>query len=317
MSAGFRGASASQDSRFSNKEKKLLKTMAFPEELSSPVDISKVNMESMQPWIVKRTTEILKIEDEVVVGLLVNLLEENVNPKMIQIQLTPFLEGNTGAFMTELWKLLLSAQETPSGVPQAFIEEAAKERAKQKALEQQYVVSFNRGPRVRAGGGRSRWDNEDRGGGRSESHYSGNDDDKSNRGGGDRDRGSSHPHRRHHRGRHQRDRSPHGGGRRRKTLDLGGGKGKESSDLEASSGERQRNDDRRDRSRGGGREMFWRRERRDRGDRGERRDRNWGRSKGRDSGDARAEANDGADGGKREQGNNPPPRQPSPRRDTS
>ena len=100
MSAGFRGASASQDSRFSNKEKKLLKTMSFPEELSSPVDISKVNLESMQPWIVKRTTEILKIEDDVVVGLLVNLLEEKVDPKMIQIQLTPFLEGNTSAFMT-------------------------------------------------------------------------------------------------------------------------------------------------------------------------------------------------------------------------
>ena len=61
----------------------------------------------MKPWITERITEYLKFEDEVVVGLVLNLLEEeNVDPRLIMIQLTPFLEANTVPFMTELWKAL-------------------------------------------------------------------------------------------------------------------------------------------------------------------------------------------------------------------
>lgn len=37
--------------------------------------------------------------------------ESEPDPRLIQINLTGFLERNTGAFMAELWKLLISAQE--------------------------------------------------------------------------------------------------------------------------------------------------------------------------------------------------------------
>ena len=163
MSVGFRGTSSNQDSRFSNKETKLLKTLKFPEELSLPVDMNKVNMEAMRPWIVEKVTELLTFEDEVVDNLVINLLEEeNLNPKLIQIQLTPFLEGNTGPFMLELWTLLLSAQGTPSGVPQAFLDKQAEEARKRRELEREYDAKFRQSRWER--GSRSReWEEEERG----------------------------------------------------------------------------------------------------------------------------------------------------------
>ena len=37
--------------------------------------------------------------------------EAEPDPRQVQINLTGFLERNAGAFMAELWKLLISAQE--------------------------------------------------------------------------------------------------------------------------------------------------------------------------------------------------------------
>ena len=55
----------------------------------------------------------------------------------MQIQLTPFLEAGVGTFMKDLWVLLLSAQETPSGIPQQFLDEQAEElRSKQERLRE-------------------------------------------------------------------------------------------------------------------------------------------------------------------------------------
>ena len=82
MSAGFRGASAGQDARFSNKEKKLLKTMKFPEDLDKPVDFKKVKLECMKPWIAKRVTELLGFEDEVVENLVQNLVSAPEAPSL-------------------------------------------------------------------------------------------------------------------------------------------------------------------------------------------------------------------------------------------
>ena len=45
------------------KEKKLLKTITFPEVLENSVDFKKVKLESMKPWIEKRVTEDLGFED--------------------------------------------------------------------------------------------------------------------------------------------------------------------------------------------------------------------------------------------------------------
>ncbi|XP_074556375.1 uncharacterized protein LOC141812227 [Curcuma longa] len=134
MSGGFfRGTSAEQDTRFSNKQAKLLKSQKFPLELEHPVDMTKVKMDVVRPWIATRVTELLGFEDEVLINFIYGLLDgKGVDGKQIQIQLTGFLEKNTGKFMKELWGLLLSAQDNASGVPQQFLDAKQEEMRKRK-----------------------------------------------------------------------------------------------------------------------------------------------------------------------------------------
>lgn len=53
--------------------------------------------------------------------------------KEIQIQLTGFLNKETPAFCKELWDLMLSAQDSPVGVPRELLE------AKKLELQQEQV----------------------------------------------------------------------------------------------------------------------------------------------------------------------------------
>ncbi|EHA8590271.1 serine/arginine repetitive matrix protein 1 [Cocos nucifera] len=135
MSGGFfRGTSADQDSRFSNKQAKLLKTQKFAPELDHVVDMTKVQMDVIRPWIATRVTELLGFEDEVLINFVYGLLDgKEVDGKQMQIQLTGFMEKNTGKFMKELWGLLLSAQNNASGVPQQFLDAKKEETDKRKA----------------------------------------------------------------------------------------------------------------------------------------------------------------------------------------
>lgn len=52
--------------------------------------------------------------------------------KKLQIQLTGFLEKDTPKFCKELWKLCLSAQENPQGVPHELLEAKKAELLKEK-----------------------------------------------------------------------------------------------------------------------------------------------------------------------------------------
>ena len=45
----------------------------------------------------------------------------------MQISLTGFLEKNARIFMAELWRLLLSAQESVGGIPKLFVERKKRE----------------------------------------------------------------------------------------------------------------------------------------------------------------------------------------------
>uniref|UniRef100_A0A9J7Z1T0 Serine/arginine repetitive matrix protein 1 n=1 Tax=Cyprinus carpio carpio TaxID=630221 RepID=A0A9J7Z1T0_CYPCA len=146
MDAGFfRGTSAEQDNRFSNKHKKLLKQLKFAECLEKKVDMTKVNLEVVKPWITQRVTEILGFEDDVVIEFVFNQLEEkNPDGKMMQINLTGFLNGkNAREFMKDLWPLLLSAQENIAGIPSAFLEQK-KEEIKQRQIEQEKLASLKK-----------------------------------------------------------------------------------------------------------------------------------------------------------------------------
>ncbi|KAI9478409.1 MAG: PWI domain-containing protein [Benjaminiella poitrasii] len=132
----FRGTSADQDGRFSNKEKKLLKSMSFPPEFDQKVDIKKVNLDVIKPWISNKITELLGLEDEVVIDYTCSLLEEpDLDPKRMQINLTGFLENKTKDFLSELWNLLLSAQNSVGGIPAQFIEQKKEELRRKKAEE--------------------------------------------------------------------------------------------------------------------------------------------------------------------------------------
>ena len=58
-----------------SKEKKLLKSLKFPKEYELKVDFKVVNWEVMKSWMAKRVTELLGLEDEVVIGYIYEQLE--------------------------------------------------------------------------------------------------------------------------------------------------------------------------------------------------------------------------------------------------
>eukprot|EP00123_Amoebidium_parasiticum_P016466 comp23439_c0_seq1/m.39081 comp23439_c0_seq1/g.39081 ORF comp23439_c0_seq1/g.39081 comp23439_c0_seq1/m.39081 type:complete len:366 (-) comp23439_c0_seq1:537-1634(-) len=135
----FRGTSADQDVRFSNKEKKLLEQLKskFPPEFETAVDLNKVNLDVVKPWITDRVTELLGIEDEVVIDYIFNMLEKDKkpDPRLMQINLTGFLESKTKVFMKELWCLFISAQKNPTGIPVEFLDRKKEELRKKKEEE--------------------------------------------------------------------------------------------------------------------------------------------------------------------------------------
>ncbi|KAH9879042.1 hypothetical protein J1614_002477 [Plenodomus biglobosus] len=119
----------------SSVDQKRLKATKFPPEFDKKVDIEKVNIDLMKKWIANRITKILGDEDDIVVETCYNLVEQNQFPniKEIQIQLTGFLNKDTAAFCKELWDLMLSAQDSPVGVPRELLE------AKKLELQQEQL----------------------------------------------------------------------------------------------------------------------------------------------------------------------------------
>merc|ERR1712012_285659 len=89
----------------------------------------------LKPWITKRTTEMLKIEDDVVVEFIFNQLEEKEpDPRKMQINLTGFLNGKYARmFMGELWAMLDSAQNSEAGIPTALLNAKMEELKDRKS----------------------------------------------------------------------------------------------------------------------------------------------------------------------------------------
>ncbi|KAF8761098.1 PWI domain [Rhizoctonia solani] len=145
----FKGTSAEQDRRFADKEHRLLKSIKFPPEFDRKVDMRKVELSVMRPWITKKVVELVGFEDEVVVEYVMGLLEDRSkppDPKVMQINLTGFLESKTPAFMSSLWALLLEAQDSPAGVPASFVQEKKEElRQKHETDERALAEARRRG----------------------------------------------------------------------------------------------------------------------------------------------------------------------------
>ncbi|VDN00831.1 unnamed protein product [Thelazia callipaeda] len=128
--AGFyRGTSSEQDSRFTDKERKLLKQMRFEEALDEKICMDRVNLDVLKPWITAKLNEILGLEDDVVIEYVFSQLEEkSLNPKVMQINLTGFLNARRAReFMGELWNMLLEAQNNENGIPTSLVEKKMKE----------------------------------------------------------------------------------------------------------------------------------------------------------------------------------------------
>ncbi|KAF8794026.1 Serine/arginine repetitive matrix protein 1 like protein [Argiope bruennichi] len=143
----FRGTSADQDNRFSDKQKKLLKQLKFNEILNRKVDMNKINLDVVKPWIAKRITDMLGgIEDDVVIEFVFNQLEAEKYPdaRMMQINLTGFLTGKYAReFMAELWALLISAEDSADGIPAAILEQK-KDEIKKRFEEQDRASSSSK-----------------------------------------------------------------------------------------------------------------------------------------------------------------------------
>ncbi|KAF7567546.1 PWI multi-domain protein [Pyrenophora tritici-repentis] len=167
-------------------DQKRLKATKFPPEFDKKVDIEKVNIDLIKKWIAGRITNILGDEDDIVVETCYNLVEQNQSPKIkeIQIQLTGFLGKDTAPFCKELWNLMLSAQDSPVGVPRELLEAkkaelqqeqlskaAADARRAEEQAQNAMIDAFrdtersDRPERGRGGGGRYRG-NDRRGRGR-------------------------------------------------------------------------------------------------------------------------------------------------------
>ncbi|TEB34358.1 PWI domain-containing protein [Coprinellus micaceus] len=185
----FKGTSADQDRRFSDKELKLIKSMKFPAEFDKKVDTRKVNLNVIRPWAAKKIVELVGFEDEVVIEYAMGLLEDesnpNPDPRKMQINLTGFLTKHTAPFMIELWKLLLEAQEEVSGVPRTFVEQKKEELRRNRENDVRAIDERDRRrlDEVRGGDrnrrGFSDRDDRDRDGGFGRGGYGGGD-----RGGG-------------------------------------------------------------------------------------------------------------------------------------
>ncbi|KAK1658586.1 PWI domain-containing protein [Colletotrichum godetiae] len=120
---------------------KLLRSTKFPAEFNQKVDMQKVNLQVMKKqeprhslWIASKISDILGSEDDVVIELCFNLIEGPRFPdiKSLQIQLTGFLDKDTAPFCRELWKLFLSAQTSPQGVPKELLEAKKLELIQEK-----------------------------------------------------------------------------------------------------------------------------------------------------------------------------------------
>ncbi|KAI9878258.1 MAG: hypothetical protein M1830_001437 [Pleopsidium flavum] len=154
---------------------KLLKQTKFPPEFNQKVDMKKVNVEVMKKWIAGKISEILGNEDDVVIELCFNLLEGARFPdiKVLQIQLTGFLDKDTARFCKELWTLCLSAQSNPQGVPKELLEakkleliqekidaekaaEEARRRKEQERVRDRDIDSIRQRERGERGRGRGR-----------------------------------------------------------------------------------------------------------------------------------------------------------------
>ena len=89
----YRGTTNEQDGRFSNKEKKLLKGLGWPEEYRERIDIKKIKMDVIKRWVEEKVKD-YGIDDELVTPFIIGELEGAGEKGMDGKSLVMNLQGN-------------------------------------------------------------------------------------------------------------------------------------------------------------------------------------------------------------------------------
>jgi len=134
----IKGTASVADSR---ARQKALKKTKFPRNFRTPVSLEKVNKPVLTQWIEQKVTSILGFEDEIVSSTAINLFLPSDNaspdPKKAQLDLAGFLGDQAVTFSAELWKLMLEAQASTSGIPLTLLEQKKKEMTEKMAANNQ------------------------------------------------------------------------------------------------------------------------------------------------------------------------------------
>ena len=95
-----------------------MKKLSFSECLNIKIDIERIQLGQIKDWIQRKSQHILKFDDDIVVNYINEQLIANVDPKKIQLSVTPFFQKNKAKEFTEqLWLLLVSAHNSEDKHP--------------------------------------------------------------------------------------------------------------------------------------------------------------------------------------------------------
>jgi len=115
----------------------------FPEHFDTKVDMSKVSVDVLKPWIRRRITEFVGFEDDITINYCMSQLtepsEKGLDPRLLQVNMTGFMEWKAAPFCSELWENLISANLSPVGVPQEFIDERNELKKKKEEADKFHV----------------------------------------------------------------------------------------------------------------------------------------------------------------------------------
>lgn len=123
--------------------------MSVPANFAQAVDVGRCNLDVIRPWVARRLTELLGIDDDVVIELVLSMLEDGgdgggsssrlrgkLDPRYMQWSLHGFLgDAKAMTFMRELWALLLSAQAAPGGIPPSFVDDKKAQLAAARRVD--------------------------------------------------------------------------------------------------------------------------------------------------------------------------------------
>jgi len=135
----WKGSASVDTGRFADKQRKLIKKLGFSNDFDVRCNMDKVALPVLKRWISNRVTEILEMEDEVVINFIFNMLENakknkvSPDPKEMTISLMGFLERDAKPFMEELWHHIVTASRNPSGIPTKMLDDAKKVLTEQRA----------------------------------------------------------------------------------------------------------------------------------------------------------------------------------------